>query len=232
MAHFYQELEVMSRRFHAETAEPDEADEIYQFLENNLLFTAPTRQLCQMDDPEQGSIMKRLVKKKTEASIDEGVSFTIRDSSSNQLAAVAINYIVNIECDAIQGWFSEDDPYAVLCDLLIALYGDVDVFQTYGTDSVFMIAMIAVSPEHARLGLGRKLIELSVDIARKSGAKVVAAEALSEYAAKAFTKCGFQTLRTIQYASIDCKNGRIYEGIDCLQSEHPNGRLMARSIAR
>jgi len=87
--------------------------------------------------------------------------------------------------------------------------------------------ILCVHPAFNRRGIGRKLIELSIEMAKDRGAGAVQTTALSEYTFKAASALSFDTLAVLDFATFELDGVRPYENDPVLLREHPKVRFMA-----
>lgn len=73
-------------------------------------------------------------------------------------------------------------------------------------------------------------MELSVQLAIQNGAGAIQVEAVSEYTARAASKLGFETLKSIDYATFEYDGIHPLAGKEKMLSEHPAARFMARPL--
>ena len=92
-----------------------------------------------------------------------------------------------------------------------ALEEGLDLFSTYRTDRILCLYILCVHPAFNRSGIGRKLIELSIEMAKDRGAGAVQMTALSEYTFKAASALSFDTLAVLDFATFELGGVRPYE---------------------
>ena len=231
----------VKKKLIVDTAKWDEFEEILQFLVTHFLETSPNTHLLSWDipvsedtvlDPTQDEGHKMVVdvvRNVLECCLESGpYTLTIRDQSDgNRLAAVRLNELEKYSTERNGG--SQDPPDWLLFAILKEMM-QVSLFSLYQTDFVFHMCIVAVSEEYARRGLATKLNEVSVHLAIQSGAGVMKAEAISEYAIRGLAKFGFAPIKTIDYATYQYKGVKPLAGNQELLAEHPVARLMVRRL--
>ena len=105
------------------------------------------------------------------------------------------------------------------------------MFSTYNTNRILHIGNLSVHPVYTRLGLGKKLIQLSCQVAEANGAGAIEVEALNQYTFQAAVACGFQTHATLDFLSFELDGVKLFENDPVFLNEHPKARLMARPIS-
>uniref|UniRef100_A0A914WMY7 aralkylamine N-acetyltransferase n=1 Tax=Plectus sambesii TaxID=2011161 RepID=A0A914WMY7_9BILA len=89
------------------------------------------------------------------------------------------------------------------------------------------IGVICIHPKYGRRGIGRRLIEESLDMARDENCDHAAAVATARASQGLFEKMGFQTLREVPYATYSPKGEVIFKVLhDGVQS----GKLMVKEL--
>lgn len=221
----------------------DEFEEILQFLMKHFLETSPNTHLLSWDlpltedtvlDPTQDEghkIVVDEVRNVLECCLESGpYTITIRDQSEgNRLVAVRLNELEKYSTERSGGNGGGGPPDWLLFSILKEMW-QVNLFPLYQTDYVFHMCIVAVSEQYARRGLATKLNEVSVQLAIQSGAGVMKAEAISEYAIRGLAKFGFAPIKTIDYATYQYKGVKPLAGNQELLAEHPVARLMVRRL--
>jgi GNAT superfamily N-acetyltransferase len=79
-----------------------------------------------------------------------------------------------------------------------AIIGNASLHEVEGAPGRFVLANVAVDPAHRRRGIGRSLVQASIDMARQRGACVVLlqVEADNDAAIRLYTGLGFRILTT------------------------------------
>lgn len=214
--------------FSIRIAQPEETEEISNFLFENFFMTSPNRQLCYCDDPVSASNIKTFVREYIGECILYGLSLSVRDSSGH-LAGVRINKLENKgERDS-----KKDDPEfaeTLIRTILYSLNDGVDVYSMYNTEKVLILVMMSVAPKYGRSGLAKKMVDVSLDLGKVAGAGAAKVEAVNTYAARALAKAGFETLKTLDFATFVFKGDTPLARETSMLSEHPKGFLMARAL--
>ena len=227
--HFPLSLETMDGRdLIVDLARPDERQEIYDFLLVNFIPVPPIRQLSQYDDGPEEFKRPAWVLEYVGECISQPYSLLARNKDGT-LVAVMLNILESRKEE------EEHSPYwdwNLTTAYMAALYKNLDLFTILECDQIFHLTIVSVSPNYAKQGLATKLYQLSLDlIAPTTGAGGVKTEAGSIYVARLATKLGFNTYKTLEFASIEYE-GRFplanKEGIE----EHSTARLMARRLAQ
>ncbi len=107
----------------------------------------------------------------------------------------------------------------------------LDLFSTYQTERILCLYLLCVHPAYGRRGLGRKLIQLSIEMAKDRGTGVIQTTAFNEYTFKAASSLGFDTLADLDFATFELDGMRPYENELTLLTEHPKVRYMAHKIS-
>ena len=107
----------------------------------------------------------------------------------------------------------------------------VDLHTEYQTDSILWLRILTVHPAFNRRGIGRKLMELSIEMAKDHGAGAIETNAFSEFTFKAASRLGFETLSELDFATFELNGVRPYENDPLFINEHPKARFMARRIS-
>lgn len=214
--------------FTFQIAKLEETDEISDFMFQNFFLTSPNRQLCRCDDPAAAAQIKPFVSEYLRECIVQNISLTVRDSLGH-LAGVRINKLEN------KGDYDDkkDNPEfneTLIRAILFSLNEGVDIYSKYSTERVIIFVMMSVGSKYGRLGLAKKMVEISLEFGKTAGAGAAKAEAVSTYAAKALAKAGFETLKTIDYATFEFKDDTPLARETAMLDEHSKGLLMARSL--
>lgn len=216
-------------------AQPDDGQEIFEFLLQHFFPLAPIRQLALYDESEEAKRPEWIEDIVLEC-VQTPYSLVVRDSClHNQIVAVAINEfqkrtlsdVTNHQLYAPRS----NNPAQIGVGrlhkaVLEAINRDVDVFAIYETETKMEIGALAVDGRYGRQGLATKLVDLSLRIAKAHGVGAVWTEALSAYTAKVAFKLGFEVLKSVTYEDFR------YEGDLPLANipGHSVGLLMARKI--
>lgn len=112
--------------------------------------------------------------------------------------------------------------------ILETLSKGFDLFDQYKTDKLFHFVLMAVHPRYGNQGLGHKLLEISVDIARNTGSGLITMEAVNKYALRAGIKNGFQILNSIDFHTFKERipNASFTE----LLTENPKAYMLVRPL--
>jgi len=208
-------------------------DEVVEFLMKYFFPTVPIGNIVDMDVEVE---VRPWVHRFIGGVLKQDQTLCIRDASNqNQLAAVCLVQLeVKSATDSGPSLMDcvdrEEHPLMLMNVVFLeALANDVDFFQQYGVERVLDITMLAVNPAYASRGLATQLIQSAVSRARcQLDVSVFKTEAVSEYAARAHFKAGFQTIHQIQYDHF------VYEGDKPLaalvETDHKIGRLMVLSF--
>ncbi len=105
------------------------------------------------------------------------------------------------------------------------------MYSTYQTNRILHIGNLSVHQAYTRLGLGKKLIQLSCQLAEANGAGATEVEALNQYTFQAAVACGFQTHATLDFPSLEFDGVKLFENDPVFLNEHPKARLMALPIS-
>lgn len=216
------------QKFFIRLAQPEETEEISEFMFEHFFLTSPNRQLCRCDDPVSAGHIKPFVREYIRECITQGLSLSVRDSCGH-LAAVRINKLENKGDDDAK----KDDPEfaeTLIRAVLTSLNEGVDVYSKYGTQKILILVMMTVEPKHGRLGLAKEMVEVSLELGKAAGAGAAKVEAVNTYAAKALAKAGFEYLRTLDFATFSFKDDTPLARESTMLAEHPKGFLMARTL--
>ncbi|XP_057370337.1 arylalkylamine N-acetyltransferase 1-like [Daphnia carinata] len=216
-------------------AQPDDGQEIFEFLLQHFFPLAPIRQLALYDESEEAK-RPEWVDDIVRECVQAPYSLLVRDAClHNQIVAVAINDMkkrtsthgANHQLYAPKSNNPAQIPVGRLHKAVLEdINRDVDIFAIFQTEIKMEIGALAVDGRYTRQGLATRLVELSLRIAKAHGAGAVWTEALSAYTAKAVSKLGFDVLKSVTYDDFR------YEGELPLANipGHSVGRLMARKI--
>ena len=203
-------------------AKPEEQKEVLEFLE---LHFYPKSPICYLTND---GLIDDKRDEFTSQCLESRVSLTVRDSAGN-LVAIRLN---KLESKGPLSFFSKASAKndSFILSLLGGLEEDIDVFTRYNTDKVLSLGLVAVDQQYGRLGLASILIKITMELARMNGAGAIKATVVSEYAARAFTKLGFETLRTIEYVDFEYNGEKSLANKMNLLNEHTRARFMARHL--
>lgn len=107
----------------------------------------------------------------------------------------------------------------------------LDLFSTYQTDHIVCLFFLCVHPAFNRRGIGRKLMELSIEMAKDHRAGAIETNAFSEFTFKAASSLGFETLSELDFATFELDGVKPYKNDSLFINEHPKARFMARRIS-
>ncbi|KAI9565532.1 hypothetical protein GHT06_009324 [Daphnia sinensis] len=216
-------------------AQPDDGQEIFEFLLKHFFPLAPIRQLALYDESEEAK-RPEWVEDIVRDCVQTPYSLVVRDSClHNRIVAVAVNEIkkrtlpnvTNHQLYAPKSNNPAQIPVGRLHKAVLeAINRDVDVFAIYDTDIKMEIGVLAVDGRYARQGLATRLVDLSLRIAKAHGVGAVWTEALSAYTAKVASKLGFDVLKGVTYEDFRYEGGFPLANIP----GHSVGLLMARKI--
>lgn len=211
----------------------EQLDEVVEFLMKYFFPTVPIGNIVNMDVEVE---VRPWVHRFISSVLRQGHSLAVRDASArNQLAAVSLSQLevqsaVDIGPSLMDCVDPEKHPLMLMnVYFLEELAGDVDFFHRYGVERVVDITMLAVNTAYASRGLATQLIQLTVSRARcQLDVSVFKTEAVSEYAARAHFKAGFQTIHQIHYDDFVYEGDKPLAGL--VETDHKTGRLMVLNL--
>ncbi len=194
-----------------DVAKLEEAEEITHFFNVHLYQTSPTIHLLNWNglnsihqDTKQRCLSFVM------STLNSGpYSLTVRDETEGgQLVAVIINKIEDKPLQLNADQFNEQIPDRLLSAVLQSLNKDVDLWKLCETDRIFHFCVAAVNEKYGRRGLAMKLRELSIELAVQSGAGAIATEPINCNSVRGLTKLGFNTVKTLDYATFEFRGVR------------------------
>lgn len=155
------------------------------------------------------------------ACLRDPVSLIVRDKTG-KLIAVRLNLL--------EDRLNKHKPLTLtdnelIVSLVSSLEKEIDLFNIYKTNKTFILQMMGVDKQYSGLGLGSMLVNLSIDLAKQHGAGAV-----NEAAAKVASRNGFESLRTIDYATYELNGVKQLANESKLLAEHRVAKVMARCI--
>jgi len=210
-------------------------DEVVDFLMKYFFPVVPIGHIVNMDVEME---VRPWIRDFISAILNEGHTLSIRDPSErNQLAAICVNQLEIqtttplVGVQILNSIDHEKNPLMLMnATFLEALGGDVDFFAKYSVERVMDLTMMAVNPRYASQGLATRLVELTVARARRQlNVTVWKTEAVSEYAARALFKSGFQTIHEIPYDQFSYNGSKPLAPL-AQSTHHKKGRLMVLTL--
>lgn len=210
--------------FTINTVQPEEVDEITQFFLTHFCGKSPILELCQYDrfstESERAVWMRNVVG----GCISKPYSLAARDASSGQLAAVLVNTVIERPSAAQPAPKRENLMHATIEQLNV----DIDLFSLLEADKIFYIILAAASIDYARLGLAKKLCELSMDLATSEGVKAIRIETAGNFTYKIASQLGFTLFNSFNFASLELNGEKFLTDVD--MGVHDTARLFARRL--
>ena len=212
-----------------EIVREEQGDEIYSFLQRNFLPRAEALVYLNRCDPTPLKTKEEEYEEcrvRTHNMIRKSLSLAVRHSG--ELVAVVLNRMETLTDKE----FPQDDSSeeSLIGSFFTELSEGVDLFSEFKTDNIFYLYILSVREDFGRLGLAKKLIQLTIELASTTNAGAIQVEATSEYSAKPMAQLGFRTFKEIDYAKFEYRGKRPLENIPELVHLHPTARLMARRI--
>lgn len=228
MASFPREIRAKNgQEFVVDFAEADQAQEVYDFLVPHFFLAKPIRYLEPCDPLDAGIQKRRMAAVR---SLFAGrLSLAVRDPAG-QLVAVALNSVERRGDDGHDEVppSGDNDPWRMVSALHSEMKGELDLFDKYQTDKVLHLFIMAVSSQYVRLGLATTLVELSLELAKANGVGAVYTEATNYHTVTITSKHGFESLRTVDYATFEFEGAKPFAGNDEMLAEFPIASFMAR----
>ena len=84
---------------------------------------------------------------------------------------------------------------------------DVNLLEKHGTDSMMVLNMVCVAPQHSGKGISIKMIKWTEERTKKLNVKFMTAETTGIASAKIFGKCGFSRVKELEYNEYVKENG-------------------------
>ena len=117
--------------------------------------------------------------------------------------------------------------YALL--LLNGVKCDIFNFIFHSCSKYWQILFLHVSSEYGRQGIGRKLVEFSVQLSEEAGHSVVMGNFASTYSIKIAYSCGFEAAVETVYA----EKYKLYNKMDQdIRDKHPQCVIMLKHMAK
>lgn len=215
---------VGGRRLVIDLARPEKAQEIEDFLMVHFIPVSPIKQLCQLNDEENGK--PPWLREGVDECVERPYSLVIRDGNG-MMVAVMLTVLEKKPMEPIQ----YPAEWKLVAAYLTELNRGVDLYSIFDTDQIFHLEMVAVSSEYAHQGLAKLLYELSLELLAETGETVVVkTEAASSYIARIAAKLGFTVYNSIDFASVPYGGSYPLAGDSAGLGEHRTGRLMARRL--
>jgi ribosomal protein S18 acetylase RimI-like enzyme len=179
-----------------------EVEEVSMFLLQHFFTQEPLGQALKLDvnrevSPWLARVVSHVVQKK--------ISLVVRNHETRQIVAVCLNDVEREEKDSGDvTMLTEVQPEVhpnmyIIVSLLTSLIENQHLFDRY--KEIVNLQMLCVSPQYGGRGIAGKLIELTENITREKGIKLIISEATSDFSARALAKAGFFVENTVEYST-------------------------------
>ena len=187
----------------------------------HLVNCDPARSVQQENEEEEDARRTKW----TRQVLRQSFTLTVRDPADpDQLVAVALSRLESLTEKKMD--FPRSQQQSLNGSFFAALKQGVDVFSQAGTDAVFHLGVLCVREDFCRLGLAKKLIQLTIELASTTNAGAIDVEATNEYSVKPLAQLGFVPLKSIEYAKFEYQGIRPLENVPEL-IDHPAAHHMA-----
>ena len=212
-----------------QVAQVCESEEIFEFLMSHFFPEVPTFKLVDMDAEKEA---RPWALKYVQVLVANLNTITVRDTlNGNRLAGVSLNALDHGHDADEFNIVKYVDPvkYPLFwksMEFLNQLYEGINLHHLFQADSVLHLAFVSVSPHYARRGIAAKLVQVTIHLAKSKGVKVLAAEAVSHFAGRAFIQNGFHSVKDLSYNDFQCDGQRpfVNDGV------HQKGQLLVLRI--
>ncbi|KAK9512504.1 hypothetical protein O3M35_000912 [Rhynocoris fuscipes] len=142
--------------------------------------------------------------------LKDNLSVMALHSASNEIAGVCLNGILrngDLEKDLEMLKTLSDEKYKLIFTLLTKFNLSCNIFEREQVDELFECRILSVDNKFRGKGLAGKLVELSEEIGRKEGFKVMKADLTGAFSQKVFTKRGHEIIFEKKYEDMTDEDG-------------------------
>ena len=208
---------------------PEDAQQVIQLHRDHFLTTPPIRQIHFWDEAEENRTApwsESFIRKSLAA--QPPVSLVVREKSTGHLVAYKMNELD--ERNTFTPMPPSDSKAPGWLARALAAHLERDTVETFfdqfKTDRLLSVFFGLVRPDYRRLGINKRLDQLSYDLARSMRVGAVWHVAFSDYAGRHLAN---QLIKSIDYATFELADGsRPLAGVD--MSGHKSARLIVRPV--
>ena len=212
---------------------PEDVKEVLELFRTHFYTSAPIRQLCFWDDSPENQKAPRTegYVRQALAVADPPVSLVVRDKSTGQMAAFKINHLDRRDSfePMPRPQANDRSPGWLIRAILAELEPDVRLFfDWFKTDRILQLLFGLVRPDYRRLGINKRLDQLSYDLARSMGMGAVWHVAVSDYAGR---NPANQVVKSVDYATFQMADDGSRPLAQMDLHGHKSARLIVRPIS-
>lgn len=177
----------------------EDESEVTEFLLSHFFPFVPISKLVGMNVTQE---VKPWLSDFVHSILASPTSIGIRKQMDGQLVAISVNAIELSNQDENSPDLADfvDPIQHPKMRMNIAFLEQLTTIPEYLAGSKALnLFMLAVHPEYSRRQLGSTLVRLSVQLAGRMGIKTLISQAVSFYAIRALEKCGFRSIKTLDY---------------------------------
>lgn len=126
-------------------------------------------------------------------------------TEGDRIVGVLLNKVV-YKCDDAnivsfkEAIFDQPDSFMWhILNFMDHLYKDIDLFEKYEVDRMFVFHMIAVDSNFGGRGIGTELVLRGIEHATRHGFRVLTSETTGAISGKIFQKLGFNLIKELNY---------------------------------
>ncbi|PAA90432.1 hypothetical protein BOX15_Mlig017346g1 [Macrostomum lignano] len=197
----------------------------------------PRTELCcclRMRIPQDVEILHTLLP----AIIRHGVSLVVEDSASGKLVAARPTTVEQLteQCQSRHPLLTDSNLAAAYskCSAVYRMFDhlscSVDLAKLYKVDRAISFKFLVVAESHSRRGIGKRLVELSLELAARIAIPLATTCTASRYSERIYSSMGFDLLSTLRLSEFvdPVTGGRPFALID--EAELRDAVLYARRI--
>ncbi|XP_060647711.1 uncharacterized protein LOC132785575 [Drosophila nasuta] len=216
-------------------------EEALDVLNDSFFLNESVCNACEINLPQNAQARQEL-RELCRITAQDGVSLLARHVESGRIVAVSFNKIQFAPPPGEDNFFVKflkeqvHSPQALrLMDYMITMDSKIDVCAVYNMDCVNELMFLATLPEFGRLGLGRSLVDVTIqftqELSQGKGLEDIAEElrelrpaAVTALWTSVFTQkigkdVGFTVLNTVPYSEFEYNGKRFDERIDPLHNK-------------
>lgn len=205
-------------------AKQEDLDEITEFVRQHYFSPSP---MCYFMATFEDDVK---IKDFVAGYLNFPINLTARDSNG-KLLAVVLNELLLPSSQHVDGnMLFKQDEKALVMSIVESLEENLDMFEKFNTDKLFSLTLLSVDQSYGRLGLGNTLVAMSVEVAQFYDAGAAYITPFNSYVAKIAAKQGFETIKSIDYATYELDGKYPLADQKNLLSEHTIVRIMAKIL--
>lgn len=142
--------------------------------------------------------------------LDTMISSVLKDNlssmavhkASNTIAAVSLNCLFLPDAVEEKKRFCDTvscDKFKRIATLLYKVNEPLHLFEKFDVDKIFDFNVLSTDSNYRKMGLGKQLIRISEDLAKKNGFKILKGDATGVYSTKILKSCGFEVIHELKY---------------------------------